>query len=85
MELAYIIAGKNRPYKVVTPIKRYKFVSEAHKKEYLCENPVIYQEIDGRVFSADFSQICEADFTKSTGNIGLAYCIPNEYIKEVAR
>ena len=86
VRLSVIIAGRYTPDKpcfVVTPIRGYSLITGDAKKGYLCENPVIYTEIDGHNFSASLADIVTADYSKSRGNIGGAYRIPREYIKQV--
>ena len=88
VRLSVIIAGRYAPDKpcfIVTPIRGYSLITGDAKKGYLCENPVIYCELDGRCFSASLADIVTADYSKSRGNIGSAYRIPREYVKQVER
>lgn len=82
--LCYIICGKNKPCKVVTPIKDFYPVPDHLKKYYFGPNPVIYIEIDNSVHVTELENIVYCDLKKSAGYIGRNYKIPNEYIKPAA-
>lgn len=83
--LVRIVSGRisGKPCYDVTPIIKYVRITGEDKKHYLGENPVVYEGLDGRVFSADLSDIGHADMSKSVFNIGEIYRIPKKYISTI--
>ena len=85
VKLSVVVCGRwsNKPCLVVSPIKGYTEIKGDQKNTFLCDDPVIYEELDGRMFSASIHDIVYADYTASRGNIGNAYKIPRENITPI--
>ena len=81
MKLYRIIARKpGAAFVLAEEIKSYKVLSNENKKYYLCENPVIYEDINGGCFSAALKDILTIDNTNNIiKSMGL-YKIPVELI-----
>lgn len=82
-KLGYIISNSHNEFCCVEPIKAFSIVPDEMKKYYCCENPVIYEILDGRNFSCDISRIVYADFEESKANIGLCYKLPKTAIEQI--
>lgn len=80
MTLCRIIAGKNKPNKIIEIIKDFHPVPDELKRFYLGPDPVLYEDTTGAIYTAELNEICYCDTNHITSNIGHFYKVPNEYI-----
>lgn len=72
--------AKPTGYRFVEPIPKFYDVEAAGRQYYLTPRPVIVVDRDGRCFSADRSEIVEADESRAVARVGRYFKIPVEYI-----
>jgi hypothetical protein len=61
----------------------FRFVQEIKDYSPMNDGRYYVQELDDRMFIYDPDEVVRFDKSKSVGNIGKAYKIPEEYIYEV--
>ena len=80
LELSRIVAGRDKPCKMIEKIKSFELISENNQK-YFFKDTCLYTDLNGAISTADIHDICLADYSKARGKIGHVYRIENQYIQ----
>lgn len=83
-KLYRIIAGVNKPCKIIEEIKAFQDVPHEIKNRFVGMEPVFYEDINGAIYTTEKKNIVLCDIENASGQIGGCYKVPNEYITNIA-
>ena len=83
-KLYRIIAGINKPCKIIEEIKAFQDIPHEIKNTFVGMEPVFYEDINGAIYTTEKKNIVLCDIENATGRIGGCYKVPNEHITNIA-